>query len=239
MFLAITFGASFVLFGVGTGFGGLQDILQPQGVQNGPSASKARDRIKDNPRDAQAYRELSTALQNDSKLAEAIPPLARYVVLRPGDIDAKRELAGLYLRQGELYRTEASNASVALQQAVPGQLFQPSPTSKIGQALSNDPITSGISSKYNTALNLAYARSQDNYTKAVTVYKQLAKSNAAKRDPSVQFELAQTAELAGDNATAIAAYKRFLKLSPEDPSAAAVKDRVKQLQAQVSLTPGG
>jgi tetratricopeptide (TPR) repeat protein len=228
-----------VLFGVGTGFGGLQDILQPQGTRSGPSAGKARDRIEANPQDAQAYRDLSTALQNDSKLSEAIPPLAKYVSLRPTDSDAKQELAGLYLQQAELYRRQANEASVALQQAVPGQLFQPPSTSKVGQALSNDPITSAVSSKYNDALNKAYAKSQENYTKAVTVYKGLAKTGAAKRDPSVQFQLAQTAELAGDTKTAVAAYRQFLKLSPEDPSAQAVKDRVKQLQSQVSLTPGG
>jgi tetratricopeptide (TPR) repeat protein len=229
-----------VLFGVGTGFGGLQDILQQnQGVRSGPSASKARERIQKNPRDAQAYRDLSTALQNDGKLGESITPLARYVVLRPTDADAKTELAGLYLREAEIYRNEAQVASAALQEAVPGQLFLPPSTSKLGQALANDPISTAISSKYNDALNKAYAKTQDNYTKAVGVYKQLAESEAGRRDSSVQFQLAQTAELAGDTKTAVAAYKRFLKLAPEDPSAAAVKDRVKQLQSQVSQLPGG
>jgi tetratricopeptide (TPR) repeat protein len=229
-----------VLFGVGTGFGGLQDILQQnQGSRSGPSVSKARERIQANPRDAQAYRDLSTALQNDGKLAESIAPLAKYVELRRTDADAKTELAGLYLREAEIYRTEAQAASAALQEAVPGQLFQPPPTSKVGQALANDPISSAISTKYNDALSKAYAKMQENYTKAVGVYKQLAESDAGRRDPSVQLGLAQTAELAGDTKTAVAAYKRFLNLAPEDPSAPAVKDRIKQLQSQVSALPGG
>ena len=60
VFLAITFASSFVLFGVGTGFGGLQDILlQNNGVAGGPSESSARDRIAENPKDAQAYRDLA------------------------------------------------------------------------------------------------------------------------------------------------------------------------------------
>ena len=51
VFLAITFASSFVLFGVGTGFGGLQDILlQNNGVAGGPSESNARDRIAENPK---------------------------------------------------------------------------------------------------------------------------------------------------------------------------------------------
>jgi tetratricopeptide (TPR) repeat protein len=240
VFLAITFALSFVLFGVGTGFGGLQDILQQnQGSTGGPSAGKARERIKENPKDAQAYRDLSTALQNDGKLNESIQPLAKYVQLTPGDTDAKRELAGLYLREAEIYRAQAQAAQATLQEAVPGQLFQPESSSKIGQALANDPITTALTTEYNAALNKAYTTMQQNYAKAVGVYKQLAKSQTGRRDSSVQFELAQTAELAGDTATAIAAYKEFLKLAPEDPSAPAVKDRIKQLQAGLSGLSGG
>ena len=84
VFLAITFTASFVLFGVGTGFGGLQDILlQNNGVAGGPSESDARERIAANPKDAQAYRDLATALQNQQKSEESIAPLAKYVELEP------------------------------------------------------------------------------------------------------------------------------------------------------------
>ena len=99
VFLAITFASSFVLFGVGTGFGGLQDILlQNNGVAGGPSEHDARDRIAENPKDAQAYRDLATALQNQQKPEESIAPLAKYVELEPSDTDSQRELAALYLQ---------------------------------------------------------------------------------------------------------------------------------------------
>ena len=92
LFLAIAFAASFVLFGVGTGFGGLQDILlQEQAVGGGPSEETARERTEKNPRDAQAWRDLSTALLNKGEGDEAIQPLARYVALEPDDVDAKRD----------------------------------------------------------------------------------------------------------------------------------------------------
>jgi cytochrome c-type biogenesis protein CcmH/NrfG len=52
------------------------------------------------------------------------------------------------------------------------------------------------------------------------------------KDPSVQFQLAQTAEQAQDTKTAVAAYKTFLKLAPEDPLAAPVRQRVKQMEKQ-------
>ena len=96
--ISIVFILSTVLLGVGTGFGGLQDILSSQSG-GGVSADDARAAIRENPNDAQAYRDLSVALQADGKLDEAIPPLARYVRKSPNDTDARRELAGLYLRQ--------------------------------------------------------------------------------------------------------------------------------------------
>ena len=48
--LAIVFASSFVLFGVGTGFGGLQDILlQERATGGGPSENDSRDEIKEQP----------------------------------------------------------------------------------------------------------------------------------------------------------------------------------------------
>jgi len=238
VFLAVTFASSFVLFGVGTGFGGLQDIINQSGGSNGgPSASSARERIEKNPKDAQAYHDLSTALQNDGKIEEAIPPLTTYVRREPADLDGQRELAGLHLREAEIFRAQAIAAQTALAEALPGQTFQPPSSSKIGQALSNDPISNALSTEYNAALNKAFTAMQGHYTKAVGVYRKMAARQP--RDSSLQFELAQTAELGGDTKTAIAAYKRFLALAPEDQSAPAVKARIKQLQAQVAAGTGG
>ena len=50
------------------------------------------------------------------------------------------------------------------------------------------------------------------------------------QDPTVQLELAQAAQSAGDVATTIAAYERFLKLAPNDPTAPEIKRILKQLE---------
>jgi tetratricopeptide (TPR) repeat protein len=226
-----------VLLGVGTGFGGLQDILASQQVSGGVSATEAREAIAKNPNDAQAHYDLSTALQAEGKLDEAIPPLARYVRLSPNDVDARRELAGLYLRQADVWRTRAQVAQIQIQTEAPGQTFQPPGSSKIGQALSNDPITQARTSELNEQLNQSLTKMQAAYGNAVRVYKQVAKANP--RDASIQFELAQTAEAANDVPTAIAAYKRFVELAPEDQSAGPVRERIKQLEAAVNAGGGG
>jgi tetratricopeptide (TPR) repeat protein len=238
LFLAITFAASFVLFGVGTGFGGLQDIiLQDRTAGGGPSEDESRERTQQNPNDAQAWRDLATALQNQGKTEESLQPLARYAELRPTDIEAQRELAGLYLQQANRYRFEAQVAQVGLQQDVPGTTFQPPSSSKIGQALATNPLNDALSAEHNAALTQAFTRLNESYTKAVAAYKKVAA--AEPNDAAVQFELAQTAEAANQTETAIAAYKRFLELAPEDQTADAVRERIKLLESQLSAGVGG
>jgi tetratricopeptide (TPR) repeat protein len=237
VFLAIAFAGSFVLFGVGTGFGGLQDIiLQEQAVGGGPTENEARDAIEENPNNAQAHYDLSSALQGKGELEEAIPPLAKYVQLKPTDLDAKRELAGLYLRKAERHRLDAQIAQAQLQIEAPGQTFQPPPDTGLGKALAPNPITDAAAARWNEQLNRSFTAMQTAYGSAVRVYKQVVK--ATPRDSSAQLELAQTAEAANDITTAIAAYEAFLKLAPEDQSAPAVRDRIKQLEG-ISAVGGG
>jgi superkiller protein 3 len=238
VFLAVTFASSFVLFGVGTGFGGLQDILlQNNGVAGGPSENDARDRIAANPKDAQAYRDLAMALQNQQKSEESIAPLAKYLELEPSDIDSQRELAALYLQQADQYRTQAQLAQLGLQTDAPGAVFQPPSDSKIGNALASDPITDALSSRHNEALNEAFTKMTHSLTSAVAAYKIVAA--ARPNDSAIQFELAQTAETANDLPTAIAAYRRFLKLAPEDQSAPAVAERIALLKERLAPAPEG
>lgn len=221
-----------MLFGVGTGFGGLQDIiLQEQAVGGGPSEGEAREAIEENPSNAQAYRDLSNALVTKGEVDAAIAPLAKYVEMRDGDVDAKRELAGLYLRKAERHRLEAQIAQLQLQNEAPGQTFQPPAGSDLSKVLQPDAITSAIASQYNERLNVAFTAMQNAYSRAVAVYKDIVA--ASPRDPSAQLELAQTAEAANDLQTAIEAYKAFVRLAPEDQSAPAVRERIEQLEAAV------
>jgi hypothetical protein len=72
--LVIVFGAGFVLLGVGSGTSGLSDILGGNfgdlfGSSTGASAQakKDRDRIKKNPKDYAAYKDLASALAADGR----------------------------------------------------------------------------------------------------------------------------------------------------------------------------
>jgi hypothetical protein len=99
LFLALVFALGFVGFGVGAGGVGFGDILKGAGGSGAPSISKAEQKTLDNPKDAQAFKDLSTAYQADGQTDNAIEALTSYSQLRPKDTDALRQLAALYLQK--------------------------------------------------------------------------------------------------------------------------------------------
>jgi cytochrome c-type biogenesis protein CcmH/NrfG len=234
VFLAFVFAAGFVFFGVGSGSTGISDALQnffQRNSSGGSSASSLQKKAEKHPQDAQAWHDLATKLEGDDNLDQAIVALKRYTALRPKDQDGLTELASVYLRraseQQQIY-TDAQTRSALL---APVQPTPPS-TSALGKALSSlsNPIQSAVSGMVSSASSGAYTQVIQLETEAVGVYKQLAK--LSPKDATTQLRLAQVAQGAGDTAAAIAAYQKFLKLSPEDSLAPAARKQLKQLQAQ-------
>jgi Flp pilus assembly protein TadD len=242
--LAIVFMASFVFLGVGSGSSGLGDLLQGNwsdlfSSNSGSSAqvTKDRKRIDANPKDYAAYKDLASALAADDKLDEAITTLQQLKSLQPKDVDGLSQLAALYLRKADVARTEALAVQAEAATVVSPSTFTPA-AGDLGKAYQSmsGPIVSAVQTKVNEQLSAAYSKVTSAYSLAVTAYQDVAK--ASPNDPSVQFALAQTAEQASDTKTAIAAYKRFLKLAPEDPTAPAIRQRLKQLKQQPSVSTG-
>ena len=100
VFLAVALGGGFVLFGVGAGGTGVGDILRGGGAASGvPSISSSEKKTEEDPKNVQAWTDLSTALQADGQTDKAIDAQKRVVALTPKDSDALRALAGLYLAQ--------------------------------------------------------------------------------------------------------------------------------------------
>jgi cytochrome c-type biogenesis protein CcmH/NrfG len=237
IFLALVFALSFVFLGVGSGSSGIGDLLRGNfdlfgSGSSSTSVSGAQKRIKKNPRDAAAYRDLARAYQVKGDTAKAIDALNTYTRLRPKDTTALTELAGTYLSQADAARQQAIAAQSALTSA---SLFTPVPVGgKLGTAIGQNPITEASTSTAQTAFTTAYQKMQTAYSSAVGAYKRVAKRTP--NDPTVQLQLASTAQSANDAKTAIAAYKRFLKLAPDDPSAPQVKQVIKQLESSLKPT---
>ena len=228
LFLAIMFALGFVGFGVGAGGVGFGDILRGQGGSSGvPSISKSQQRVLDNPKDAQAFRDLATAQQAAGKTDDAIESLESFVALRPRNTDVLRELAGLYLskatdaqQRGQIadYRAAFLAPATAVASAI--QLG--------GKPADVDPISQAVSGAITQDSSIAYSEAQQASAKAVETYRRI--TGVRPNDPTVQLELAQAAQDAGDTATTIAAYKAFLKLAPDDPTAVEVRRLLKQLR---------
>jgi Flp pilus assembly protein TadD len=231
LFLAFVFALSFVFLGVGSGSAGIGDLLRGNfdlfgGGSSGTSVGKVQERLKKHPNDAGAYRDLASAYEANGDEAKAIDALNGYLQLRPKDVGALSELAGLQLGQAEAARQQAVAAQAAL---TGGSLFSPVVGGKLGSAIGQNPITEASTARANAAFTAAYQKMQSAYSAAVAAYRRVAARSP--KDPSVQLQLADAAETAGDSKTAIAAYKRFLKLAPEDPSVPTVKQRIKLLKS--------
>jgi len=236
VFLALVFGFGFVIFGVGAGGVGVGDVFRGSGSGEAQSVSDARKRTEESPKDVQAWRDLSLALQTEGETAEAIVALERAAKLEPKDTGIQRELAGLYLVLAGEKQREAQSAQLRASLAgatenLPGQL-----TGSNDQPVLTDPIGSAVNALAAEKTTAALQAASSAAAAAVAAYKRVARLEP--NDPNVQIELAQTAEQAGDRAAAIAAYEQFLRLAPDDPNAPIVKQQLRQLR-QSSAAAGG
>src|SRR5262245_13129940 len=228
LFLALVFALGFVGFGVGAGGIGFGDVIRDAAGGGGqPSISKAEQATLDNPKDAQAFKDLSTAYQTAGQTDNAIQALTNYTQLRPKDVDALRELAALYLQQASTAQNRAQIFQARAAYLAPGgirdTIFQIG-----GSPLTPDPITNAVSTDYETGISTASSEAQSAAAQAVEQYRKIAQIRP--KDPSVQLELASAAQSGGDVATTIAAYKAFLKLAPDDPTAPEVRQLLKRLE---------
>lgn len=226
VFLALLIGGGLVIAGVGAGGVGVLDVFRDSGGE-ATSISDARKKTEEDPTDVQAWRDLSIALQTEGKYTEATQALQTASAIDPKDTSVLRELASAQLTEAQQRQRDAQLAQY--------QGAFAAPTDPAGgfqvkgvDAFGTDKIQAAVASTYTEAITEAYNDASAAASASVATYKKIAAIE--KDDPNVQIELAQAAESAGDTATAITAYETFLKLAPEDSSAALVKDRLAELK---------
>lgn len=241
--LALVFAGSFVFLGVGSGSSGLGDILGGwlnTSSGGGPSISKLEKKTEAEPRNAKALRELVTAYETDQRNDDAIRALERYTELRPKDTDALQELTGLYQRA----LSDLGQQAQLIQLATPASAtttFQPPATTPFGRVFADptglqDPIAQALSAEVSSRMGELQQKAAVIQQKLLDANKKVVELDP--NDPTAQFQLGQIADSTGDTLAAVAAYKRFLELSPDDPLAAQVKDRLKQLSPPPSSGSG-
>jgi tetratricopeptide (TPR) repeat protein len=233
--LALVFGIGFVVFGVGSGSTGVSDALQNAfnfGGGGGTSISKLESKVAKHPLDATAWRDLATAYEAKHRSQDAVNALERYSALRPKDISGLQDLAVQYAALVSTYRTEAQNAEAAAAVANPAATFAPPSSTLFGQIYNSptglqDPISTAASTAATSRATAAIQQLSAAATSEEAAYKRIAK--LTPDDASTQIQLGQAAQAANDTATAVAAYRKFLKLAPSDPLAPQVKAVLKQL----------
>jgi tetratricopeptide (TPR) repeat protein len=228
LFLALAFGLGFVGFGVGAGGVGIGDVFRDAAGGSGvPSISESEKKVLENPKDAKAFKDLSTAHQAAGNTDQAIEALESYLQLRPKNTDARRELAALYLQKATAAQERLQIYQAREAYLAPGTIRDT--IFRIGDSPPEpDPITNAVSSLYDMQISQASAEVGTGTSQAVEQYKKIAELHP--KDPTVQLELASAAQSANDLTTTVAAYKAFLKLAPDDPTAPEVRRILKQLE---------
>jgi len=225
--LAVLFAVTFAFLGVGSGTNGLDQLFSGLNIfhKSKTSVSHALGELKKHPNSAKGYRDLATAYEAKGDTDNAITALQQYTVQKPKDARAFAELGGLQLTQAGTYSAQYQAAYQARQLAAPGQAFRP--TGKLGTALGTDQVEQAAAQQAQTTLSDLQQRTQLAYNNSVSSFQ-----NAAKLQPNnanAWFQLAQTAQQAGDYATAAKAYKRYLKINPDSTSATQIKKLIKEL----------
>jgi tetratricopeptide (TPR) repeat protein len=232
--LIVVFGLGFVLLGVGSSGLGLGDIFN--GISGGggsPSIDKPLKATQQNPKNAAAWKELATAYDAKADYASGLSAWQQYTQLRPKDVDGLNSLAQDYGQQLQSQAVDLQAAQAEVQQAQSPNLG-PSSTSPLGRALGglSNPLEQSQSSDAVARYQSASSAYQQTASQLIATYQKIGKLQP--NEPGVQLQLAQTAESIGDYATAIAAYKQFIKIAPDDASVPQAKARIKTLQKQLA-----
>ncbi len=242
--LAVVFAGGFVVFGVGSGSTGVSQALQNAfnfgGGGSGTSISSLKKKVERNSHDKAAWRDLATAYETKHQTELAVAALLAYTALAPKDQDALLDLAGQYQQLAQTYSSDYSAAQASANAVqLPSSAFPPPASSPLGKAFADpnalkDPIAAAVQTRVTEQESTALQNYQSATARAEDAYKTIAK--LSPDDPSTQVLLAQAAQTANDPPTAIAAYKRFLKLAPGDTSAASIRQQLKSLEQQLAAS---
>jgi Flp pilus assembly protein TadD len=229
LILAVLFAATFAFLGVGSGSGGLSQLFDNLNLfhHSGTSISAAQKQVDKHPNDPKALRALITAYEGNGDTNLAIAALQQYTTLRPKDAGAWNELGGLQTQAAQSLVTQYQQAYSSELLAAPSSVLAPAGSSPVGKALGTNPIEQTAAAQVSSSVTDLATRAQSAFAGTVTAYQKVA--SLEPRNPNAQFQLAQSAQTAGNNTVAISAYKRYLKLNPDSSTASAVRKLIKEL----------
>lgn len=242
--LAAIFAISFVIGGVGSGTNfSLSDIFGSNSGGGGSSSGSSQvdkylKQTREHPRRPDLWVALGGAYEAAGQPVQAAQAYERAVRLRPNDSDALASLASAYQQQGNTLASQAQalqQQAYVIQQSQPNSSsFTPGASSALGTALQSPieqaraSLVSEQAGKLQTEATQLATQAQGWYRKALVPYSKLTRLSSA--DPGTWIQYGLAAQRANETHTALRAYKHFLKIAPDDPDAASVRQLVKQLE---------
>ena len=218
-----------LVFGVGSGGGGLGDVLQNFGASSsGPSVDDAKKKIEKG--DLAAYKELTEAYRAENEPDKAIAAGEQYVKARPKDYDFMRSLAADYEGKATKLRNEAAVVQERLTGQTGGSTFAIPQDTKLGRALGTGRIDQELTTAANNELTKQYTGIESAYTRATQLYQNVAV--AQPDDVLLQVLLGEAAYQSRQIPVAIRAFKRVGKLAPGSAEALQARQLLQQLKLQ-------
>jgi tetratricopeptide (TPR) repeat protein len=238
VFLAVVFALGFVVLGIGSGSTGITDVLRGNffGGGGNSTSSQIKDqqqKINQNPKNIEAYLNLSTLYQQEQQTPQAIATLEQGAKVEPKNLDVLNRLAGIYRTQAESSLNAAASAQAALSannSLLPGL----DPGSPLGQDLGTDPVSKSLSQNASES----FSKMSTAFSKAEAAYQRVATAaRGTAQEASSQLQLGsvavETLRLTGqptDALRAITAFKRYLQLAPDGANAAQARQTIAQLE---------
>jgi tetratricopeptide (TPR) repeat protein len=237
--MVIVFGLGFAFLGVGSGGLDLgqmiRDTFGSRGGGGGLSVSAAQKRTVEHPRDPAAWKAYADALEKKGRTDEAIGALENYTRLKPRDVTQLNRLGRLEYSQADAAAAVASAAYAQQQSVYAASTFGPSPTSKLGQALGQDPITQAVSTKVSTSVQDATKKYSNASQKAITTFQKVTR---VAPGADSYFNLAQAAEHFQNNKVALGAYQSLLRYENEAGTKAQIRAKIASLKAALKKAGG-
>src|SRR5262249_1219174 len=136
----------------------------------------------------------------------------QYLKVRPNDYEYIRTVAGDYEGRASRQRDEATAVQNEVTQSTGGTTFAPPGNSALGRALQPGTIDSELQTAANQKLTTLYAGLQGSFGRATQLYQRAAAHTP--KDTLLQLLLGNAAYQSQNNAVALKAYHKVMKLSP-------------------------
>jgi tetratricopeptide (TPR) repeat protein len=223
--LAVVFGLSFVLVGIGSGNGGGLSQLYTGlfGGGNTSNVSKAQDEVKQDP--VKGYRDLALAYEQKGNIPQAIAALQSYLRLKKDDAATWSQVGGLELSQGNTYATQYQTAQQAAQTADPSAAFLPG--GGLGSAVGQNPTYTNASQTASAKLSALGQKATSSFSSSVVDFERATK--LSPRNASYLLQLATAARSSGNTAVELNALQKYLKVDPSSPLKHQIEKQIKAL----------